>query len=94
MFMHHKPDYSTYTLEELKSVLKHVDRERYEDRYQEVLSILKDKNRYAELKEQQEEIEEQQKTEKAESNKIFGVFFPIVFGLRILFFGIGLSSRG
>ena len=94
MFMHHKPDYSTYTLEEFKSVLKHVDRERYEDRYQEVLSILKDKNRYAELKEQQEEIEEQQKTEKAESNKIFGIFFPIVFGLCILFFGIGLSSRG
>lgn len=62
-----------------------------------MLSILKDKNRYAELKEQQEEIEEQQKTEKAEkaeSNKIFGIFFPIVFGLRILFFGIGLSSRG
>lgn len=65
-----------------------------------MLSILKDKNRYAELKEQQEEIEEQQKTEKAEkaekaeSNKIFGIFFPIVFGLCILFFGIGLSSRG
>lgn len=40
-----KPNVASYTDEELLDVKRHIDKERYPDRYQEILNLLADPNR-------------------------------------------------
>lgn len=89
--IYYKPDYRKYTLKELYDVLENVDRERYTDRYLEVKSILENQEKLAALKEEQVKIDERQEILEAEENAFCSAIIPIIYGIIILFFGVGFS---
>jgi len=92
--MYDKPDYSKYTLNELRDVLDNVDREQYRDRYLEVLEILEDPETLAKLTVEQARLDEESEQAKAEDRSYIAPLILIISGWSFLFFGVLYSRYG
>lgn len=79
-----KPDYKKYTLEELEDVLSNIDKERFPERYNEIVELLNNPKHRKRLERQQKKIN----TERREYQVAGHFVFVIAWGLMGSIFGI------
>ncbi len=89
-----KPDYSQYSLEELKESLEWIDRDEWPDRVAEIKSILNDPKKRKALEHKQEFTNVKRERESQDfSSLLLGICYLFIAGL-VVFTGILIGKHG
>lgn len=89
-----QPDYARYTEEQLLDVQRHIDRERYPERAEEIDSLLSTPETLAEARANQQKLDRERKAIQRQNRKIVLSILPIIIGALIGMADISPSFAG